>query len=409
MYINQVFPEFSMAQVNWKRNLFFVWLSQFMALAGFGLCMPFIPIFMREVLQVEESLRGVYVSAFAFAGLTSLCAASAVWGVLADRFGRKLMLLRASYGAALLYPLLCFAPNVYILILIRFLCSFFSGTVNPAQTLLVSTTPKDKHGLALGAISTATWSGNMVGYFAGGVIVEKFGYTAAFLTCGALYLFGGLLVQFFVQDNFVRPVQKVTRTRHSFRKLVTPYTGLILIMFVFFGFSRRIDQPFIAMLVETINGLNKAAYWTGVVSMFAAAGGVLSGLFFGWACDRYSITKLLIPALLATAATAVLQAYSPNIYFLTAARFLAYFAGGGLQPILLIWLGKVTDPEKKGTFYGWSASANIFGGILSSVLGGTVILAWGVRGVFIAGGLLALLLLPLAIAGFRWAPRGTKL
>ena len=118
-----------MADVNWKRNLFFVWLSQMLSLAGFGLCMPFIPIFMREVLKVEESLRGVYVSAFTFAGLVSLCIATAIWGMLGDRFGRKLMLLRASYGAALLYPLLCFAPNVYVLIGIRFLCSFFSGTV----------------------------------------------------------------------------------------------------------------------------------------------------------------------------------------------------------------------------------------------------------------------------------------
>ena len=66
-----------MQEINWKRNLFFIWLSQFLALAGFGMCMPFIPLFMREVLQVDESMRGVYVSAFSFAGMTSLCVATA--------------------------------------------------------------------------------------------------------------------------------------------------------------------------------------------------------------------------------------------------------------------------------------------------------------------------------------------
>lgn len=69
---------------------------------------------------------GVFMfSLFYLAGITSLCIATTVWGMLADRFGRKLMLLRASYGAALLYPLLVFAPNFQVMLLIRFLCPFF--------------------------------------------------------------------------------------------------------------------------------------------------------------------------------------------------------------------------------------------------------------------------------------------
>ncbi|MBO5762374.1 MAG: MFS transporter [Lentisphaeria bacterium] len=398
-----------MIEVNWKKNLFFIWLSQFLALAGFGMCMPFIPLFMREVLQVEESMRGVYVSAFSFAGMTSLCIATAFWGIVADKFGRKLMLLRASYGAALLYPLLAFAPNVYTLILIRFCCSFFSGTVNPAQTLLVSTTPQEKQGFVLGALSTATWSGNMLGYFLGGILVNYFGYRTAFLSSGALYLTGAFLVQFFVRDNFLRPPKSEKPKKPPLKELLTPYVGLILVMFMILGLSRRIDQPFIAMLVEVVNGLDKAAYWTGIASMCAAAGGVAAGMLFGWASDHYPLPKLLITVILLTAAASFLQAYSTNILCLMAARFLAYFAGGGMQPLLIMWLGKVTDPAKKGTFFGWSASANIFGGIVSTLISGTVILSCGVRGVFTAGGVLALLMLPLVLIGIRFSPKNVKL
>ena len=398
-----------MQQINWKQNLFFIWLSQFLALAGFGMCMPFIPLFMREVLQVEESMRGVYVSAFSFAGMTSLCVATAFWGVVADKFGRKLMLLRASYGAALLYPLLAFAPNVYVLILTRFLCSFFSGTVNPAQTLLVSTTPQERQGFVLGALSTATWSGNMLGYFLGGILVNYFGYRTAFLSSGALYLTGAFLVQFFVRDNFVRPQKSEKQKKTPLKELLTPYVGLILVMFMILGLSRRIDQPFIAMLVEVVNGWDNAAYWTGFASMCAAAGGVAAGMLFGWASDHYPLPKLLVTVILLTAAASFLQAYSGNILCLMAARFLAYFAGGGMQPLLIMWLGKVTDPTKKGTFFGWSTSANIFGGILSTLISGTVILSCGVRGVFAAGGILTLLMLPLILMGIRGAPKNVKL
>ncbi|MBP5182827.1 MAG: MFS transporter, partial [Lentisphaeria bacterium] len=119
----------------WKKNLFVIWLSQFLAMVGFGCCMPFIPLLLRENLRInDDSVRGMYVSIYYLAGMLSLCAANAVWGMLADRFGRKIMLLRASFGAAFIYPLLAFAPNFWVLVLIRFVCSFFSGTVNPAQT-----------------------------------------------------------------------------------------------------------------------------------------------------------------------------------------------------------------------------------------------------------------------------------
>ena len=51
--------------INWKRNLFFVWLSQILALAGFGSVIPFIPLYMRNVLGVmDDGERGLWVSAF---------------------------------------------------------------------------------------------------------------------------------------------------------------------------------------------------------------------------------------------------------------------------------------------------------------------------------------------------------
>ena len=160
-------------QADWKRNLFFVWVSQFLALAGFGCCMPFIPLLLKDNLGIaDDNVRGLYVAIYQFASMLSLCVGTSVWGILADKFGRKLMLLRASYCAAFLYPLLVFAPNFAMLVIIRFVASFFSGTVNPAQTLLVSNTPEEKHGFVLGTLSTSVWSGNMTGYLLGGFIAE---------------------------------------------------------------------------------------------------------------------------------------------------------------------------------------------------------------------------------------------
>ena len=60
----------------WKRNLFVIWLSQFLSLAGFGSCMPFIPRVMEEYLGItDRALRLQYISGYYFCGMISLCGA----------------------------------------------------------------------------------------------------------------------------------------------------------------------------------------------------------------------------------------------------------------------------------------------------------------------------------------------
>ena len=386
--------------INWKFNLFVIWLSQFLAMVGFGSCMPFIPLLLKENLHIDDAnLRGVYVSIYYLAAMVSLCIATAVWGMLADRFGRKLMLLRASYAAALFYPLLALAPNFWVLATIRFVCSFFSGTVNPAQTLLISTTPPEKHGFVLGVLSTATSSGNMLGYLLGGVIVHYYGYTAAFFTCGGIYLASALLVQFFAKDDFSVKLAKKQRQKspYKFREVATPAVLWLLSLFLCFGVANRLVQPYMALLVEKVHGFEGAAFYTGIVSAAASLGGFFSGLCIGWLCDRMVPRKLLLPILLSGAAFTGAMVLANNVEMLIVTRFLSSFAVSAIQPVLQLMLTKITRPELRGTYFGWSGSINTAGGIICSFLGGGVIWLSGVRGIYITSALLLALMIPLML------------
>lgn len=386
--------------INWKQNLFVIWLSQFLAMVGFGCCMPFIPLLLKENLHIDdENLRGVYVSIYYLAAMISLCIASAVWGMLADRFGRKLMLLRASYAAALFYPLLALAPNFWVLATIRFVCSFFSGTVNPAQTLLITTTPAEKHGFVLGLLSTATSSGNMLGYLLGGVIVHYYGYTEAFFTCGGIYLASALLVQFFAKEDFnVKLVKKKrSESKFKFKEVATPAVLWLLVLFLCYGIANRLVQPYMALLVEKVHGFKGAAFYTGIVSAAASAGGFFSGLCIGWLCDRLAPRKLLLPILISGTAFTAAMALSYNVEMLILTRFLAAFAVHGIQPVLQLMLTKITRPELRGTYFGWSGSVNTAGGIICSFLGGGVVWFSGVQGVYMVSAIILLLMIPLMI------------
>ena len=398
-------------EINWRKNLVVVWASQFLAMAGFGCCMPFIPMLLRDNLGVtDENLRGLYVAIYQFVGMVSLCVGTGTWGILADKFGRRLMLLRASYCAAFLYPLLVFAPSYLILLSIRFVAAFFSGTVNPAQTLLVTNTPEDKHGFVLGTLSTSIWSGHMAGYMLGGVIAEYLGYTEAFLCCGLMYLTSGIIVQIFVRERFVKPTSvKSKKKKHSWKELATPGVIWIFASFLIMGISRRIDEPFIAMMVEVVNGHDKAKLFTGIVSAGASVGGVLSGVLLGWLCDKYSVYKLIVPVLLISAVSMGIHAFSPNIWVMIVSRFFVFFAAGGIWPMLQIMIAKITEPELRGSYFGLTASINQVGGLICSVLSGTVAFYLNVRWIFFTAAVFYAIMIPMAFPMIRVCRKEEKL
>ena len=390
--------------VNWKKNLLVIWLSQFLAMVGFGCCMPFIPLLLKENLHVDDdSIRGLYVSIYYLAAMVSLCIATSVWGMLADRFGRKLMLLRASYAAALFYPLLALAPNFWVLVTIRFICSFFSGTVNPAQTLLISTTPNEKHGFVLGVLSTATSAGNMLGYLLGGLIVHYYGYTEAFFTCGGIYLASALLVHIFAKEDFNVKLTKKMRSKspYKFKDVATPAVIWLLVLFLILGISNRLVQPYMAMLVEKVpHEFKESAFYTGIASAAASLGGFFSGILIGWLCDRMAPRKLLVPILIFGGAITMAMALSFNIQMLIISRFFAALATGGIHPVLQLVLTKITKPEFRGTYFGWSGSLSTAGGIICSFLGGGIAYFSGVRGVYIVSACMLFIMLPMLIPTF---------
>ncbi len=391
--------------VNWKKNLFFVWLSQILSLAAFGAVVPFIPIFLRDQMNIsDDSVRGVWVAAFYFAGQVGFCIFTPLWGVLADRFGRKIMLLRANLLSGLIMPLMAFSPLPFILVFLRFVVGVFSGTVNAAQTLVCSTTPEEKHGFALGALSSALWSGNMIGFVIGGYTISKLGFTWTFFICGFMLLAAAALVLFFVEEEFVprdmaRKKEAMARLQPSIKKRLVPSFSLavwsLLILFLFIGVARNFDSPFVAMLVEEVHGPEDTAKWTAVISAIAAVAGIISGLLLGYLSDRFSPGKIVIPAAIGSALMMLVQGFSGSLGMLGFGRFLNYFFAGGIDPVFQTMLSRATPPSKRGSVFGLSASARVGGSLISSVMGGYIIFHFGVRSIFYVGALVFAILVPM--------------
>lgn len=387
-------------KISWKRNLACIWIGQLLAMAGTSLVIPFIPLFLREKFGMTDEARAIAVSIFFSVGLVSFCIANPIWGAVGDRFGRKLMLLRAYFITAVTFPALYFMPNWGLLMVMRCISSFFSGTVSAAQALVAVTTPDEHQGFALGTLSSAFWSGNMLGMLVGGVVVHYCGYMTAFVASGAMFAVGGLLTLFGVNENFTPPVKSAEKKQKSIRKLLPDFSisvWIIIGLLFTFAWARRCDEPFLALLVELISGVERAALNTGWITALTACGGMLSGVFFGFLSDRCKPLRLTVPAMAAAGCFMLLQSTAQSLAVLGIARFCVFFAAGGLEPIFLAMLSHTVSKERRGTAFGWSASFRMFGGMFGAVTGGAVIAWTGTRGVFAFAGILMLCMIPLML------------
>ena len=378
----------------WQKNLFLIWVSQLLAMGGYSMAMPFIPLFIKSRLGiVADGECGIGVALFNFLGMGMLAIASPVWGKISDRFGRKLMLLRAAFVSALLFPLMMFSTSLWMLILLRVIASFFSGTVNAAQTLVAGTTPEKNQGFALGAISTAAWTGHMTGYFLGGMVVDRFGFDAGFIACGVCFFLSGVLV-LPVREDFTPVIRTKPEIKKHFWELMAGYghvLRLLIWMILCTGFMRSFEGPYLPLLVEQISLPGKAAGNTGFVCAAAALGGVISGVTIGHLADRIPAKKLLPPLLLLSGVCLVFQCFSTHVIVLIIFRFLAFMAAGGIDPVIQRLISAAASREKRGEVFGVMQGFSISGTMFSALVSGAVVYLAGTRGVFLTSAILFVL------------------
>ena len=207
------------SEINWKQNLRVAWLGNFFTGASFSLVMPFMALYVEQLGAPQNKVEWYAGLAVSLSALTSALIAP-VWGRLADRYGRKPMMVRASLVMTFTMGGLAFVPNVFWLLVLRILNGLFSGYVPNSTALIASQAPKNRSGYALGTLATGVIGGSLVGPLLGGVLAEILGIRQVFLLVGFILLICNLMTIFLVKEDF-QPVTKaeVLSTRDLFSSI----------------------------------------------------------------------------------------------------------------------------------------------------------------------------------------------
>jgi DHA1 family multidrug resistance protein-like MFS transporter len=144
---------------SWRINLISVWFGCFFTGLAISQILPFLPLYVSQLgVSSHEALSMWSGLTFSVTFMVSAIV-SPLWGSLADRKGRKLMLLRASLGMAIAILLQAFATNVWQLLILRGVMGLTSGYIPNAMALVASQAPRERSGWALSTLSTAQISG----------------------------------------------------------------------------------------------------------------------------------------------------------------------------------------------------------------------------------------------------------
>jgi DHA1 family multidrug resistance protein-like MFS transporter len=386
-----------LAMVIWKRNLLVIWVAQFCSLFGVGMGLPFAPFYIQTLGVTDPAAVKFWSALFFAAAALPMGIMGPIWGDLADHRGRKPMLLRASLCAGIVLSLMAFVPNVQALIALRFVQGMLSGTMTAAVTLVVTCTPSDRHGYAMGWLSSAQFGGQMMAACVGGLVAERFGYRVPFVLSGLLLLVGFVVVLRYAHEEFVPPAP-VSRAAAGAERLALLRAAWPILAIIFaVGIVRQFDSAMFPLLVQSLLGgqLAGAAAVTGMAGAAAAVGSMLSGVCFGRLSDRYPAATIGRLTTLGASLSLLSIGLAQSLAWLAPGRLLMYFFAGGLDPMFQAWLARSTPSAQRGRVMGFAVTARCIGWMAAPLLSAGVATVWGITAVFLVGPALYLLLIPL--------------
>jgi MFS family permease len=356
----------------WRKNLFIVWFCQFLAMIGMSAVVPFLPLFIRD-LGVTELNETAFWSGLVFAGPFFVSFfLTPVWGSMGDKYGRKVMTLRAVFGLAIAQVLVGFSQNVTHLFLIRLLQGALSGFLPAAMALIASNTPEEKTGYALGLLQSATAAGTVLGPLVGGVLSDLFGFRFVFFCVAGLLFITGILLLIFVKEE--KRVEG--NTTYSFMKNwnylfsnKSLRTSAILITLTALGFSYV--RPIFVLYVETFNiSPEILPTVTGVLYSIMGVFSIFSAAWWGMRVEKTGLRKNLLAASLITGLMYTAHSFVSDPLTLIPIRMILGFGFGALLPLLFTTISNGVSFERKGGVLGVASSFQILGNMIGPILGG---------------------------------------
>jgi DHA1 family multidrug resistance protein-like MFS transporter len=285
---------------------------------AFGHLNAFTPLFLEQ-LHVPAAQIPSWTGILAALGFVIGLPLLPFWGVWADRYGRKLIIVRSAYVEMVVFSLVALSPNVWVLAVGRLLSGFVLGNTGVMLALLADVTPRKRLGLAVGIASAGFPLGSAIGPFVGGLIAEGPGIRTLLLLDALLSGLMGLILTLGVREEprIAAVSGTVTRLLRQAVHDITSSPTVVRLFVVYFMamFALSLTTPFVPILLQRLY-VGPTRLLPGVVGGTLAGAGLamaittplwgrLGDLIGRWTVLPICLTALLIGLCAATLAPAL--------------------------------------------------------------------------------------------------------
>jgi DHA1 family multidrug resistance protein-like MFS transporter len=368
---------------------------QAISASAFSISVPFLPLFIQQLgvhpLSRVEEWAGVVGSVNFLAA--AVCAP--IWGALADKYGRKAMVVRSSIFGAITSAMMGWSLNIWELTGARALMGMFGGFSSAATALVASQVPGSSLGFALGWMATAQMAGTLIGPVFGGIIADAVhDYRAVYFWTAGGVLIAAIVGALFVHEKFEKKAPNAEKLPSSRRQLLEilrhPELAPLLVVLMVTQATTLALSPVVPLFVQDMVGASPyLATFAGAAFAVVGVGDLLASPWLGKRSDQIGYRRIVLICLIGAGLFTIPQAWVHNVWVFLALRFGVGLFLGGIIPTANAWIGRLFPAEKRGMVYGLSYSAS-FGGMFFGPLGGGFLAArLGFGAVFlVTGGLM---------------------
>ena len=363
----------------WKRTVYISLVCVFCIAFGVSQLAPILPLYFHDLgVQTSEAMS-LWSGLATGATYIIVCIAAPFWGRIADKRGRKITLIRSSFGMALCNILIAFQTTPEGVVLIRLIQGLVSGFYSASITLIASESPIERTGWALGLLASANLAGSLIGPLLGGYIADTVGIRNDFIIVGIIMSLAGLLATVFIHEDYKPKANVEKLSINKLKEQIPEFNSVIALYVASFIYAICIMslQPVISVYIKGIvpSDTENLAFIAGTVFSAMGIAQLMSSSPLGKLVDKIGPRKVLVVSLIYVGILNIPQAYVSDVYQLAIIRFLQGFGLGGMLPALNTYLSSKTPREFTGQVFSYNQSCLFFGYFLGSV-GGASLMAW---------------------------------
>lgn len=375
----------------WQRLVAVYWVTQLVESMGMSQVFALLPAHLRE-LGVPEADRVAFVGLFSSLVFVLGLPLVPLWGVWADKYSRKAVIVRSALVETGVFALVALAQAPWQVALALMLVGLQLGNTGVMLAGIRDVAPRARIGTVIAVFGAASPVGFALGPILAAGFIDGVGLpiAAVYLLAAGFSVATALLVWFGTPEIRPEVVPQGPVLRLAFGAVRGALADRnVRRLFVVYGvvfLANQISRPYTPLLVERLVGTG-AGLASGIAAVVGLGSliGALAAPIAGWAGDRIGFRPVLMGALVAGAAASLLMPVMPEVVALAAASVLLGAAVATVGAMVFSLLATEVPPDRRSATLNLVYLPLYVAGIVGPATGSALAASVGLAGPYLAG------------------------